>query len=407
MGLRWKSSCIGVVFCLLFCLVSSYASAEIKVGNLKIIPELSVSQIYDTNIYQNTTVAANGTPVDVRKDFITITTPGLRLIYDFGGKHTFTLGGNVGINNYWHYTRNDFGDYNGNAALNLKFTNIDFDFGQTYQNSYMKRSNDDPTNRMRPFESWNSNISMAYKFADRWKIKPFYTRLDQAFRSDLDRSQSYIKETSGISLFYRFTPRTSALVEYNYVGKDFKNSDNSDHRDNIIYAGLSFYDPEGKINGDIKGGYAWAKYNHDVVNRENKPKTWVMVGDLMYAFSAYTNVALNLGRYHDDDVDSGNASYDVTSAGLTLQHLFTQKIGGTGKVSYRQSDYLDAMKDNIENQMKKRTDKTWDFGVGAFYKIQKWLEARLDYQYTTKDSNFQAYQYNENKVMFKVSVTTP
>ena len=377
MGIKAKVLFIGIVFCVIICISLNYASAEIKAGNLKIVPELTVSQVYDSNIYQNSNVAADGTPADVKNDYITTTTPGLKLIYEFGGEHKFILGGNVGINNYWRYTKNNYEDYNANGALNLRFTKIDFDLSQTYQNSYMKRSNDDPSNRMRHFESWKSNVSAAYKFADRWKIKPFYIRQDEAFVSDLDRTQSYVKNTPGISLFYRFTPRTSALVEYNYVDKNFKFSDNSDHRDNIIYAGLSFFDREGrKLNGDIKGGYGWTRYNHDVVNRDNKPQTWVMEGNLLYALSAYTNAALNLARYHDDDVDSGNASYNVTSAGFILQHLFTEKIGGMGMVSYRQGDYLDDIRDNVDKQMKKRTDKIWDFGVGAFYRIQKWLETK-------------------------------
>ena len=43
----------------------------------------------------------------------------------------------------------------------------------------------------------------------------------------------------------------------------------------------------------------------------------------------------------------------------------------------------------------------------GFYRIQKWLETRLEYQYTNKDSNFRAYEYDENKVTFKISITTP
>ena len=103
-----------------------------------------------------------------------------------------------------------------------------------------------------------------------------------------------------------------------------------------------------------------------------------------------------------DDTNFGNASYESTLAAATFQHFFTDKIGATATVQYWLSDYLDNFTEPVTGISKQRTDKRWDLGAGLIYKVQKWLETRLEYQYINRNSNFETYSFDENRIMFKI-----
>ncbi|MCE5281404.1 MAG: outer membrane beta-barrel protein, partial [Deltaproteobacteria bacterium] len=69
---------------------------------------------------------------------------------------------------------------------------------------------------------------------------------------------------------------------------------------------------------------------------------------------------------------------------------------------YNRSEYQEETAEPITGIFKKRTDNAYSFGIGGFYNIQKYLKARLDYNYIKRDSNFEGYSFNENRAMFKV-----
>jgi len=369
-----------------------YARAEIKYGNIRIYPEIYVQEMFRDNIYQ--------TQRDKNSDFITTIAPSLTMAYLFG-PNSFRIGYRAGFLQYARFSKNNYVDQNGFTSLNLRFpSGLDIDAQYDYKNSVRERTAE--IARQRPYEESIGNLGVAYKFADRWKARAFWTYDDLAFKSDrFDRTESYTQNTYGAQLYYRLTARMSTLVEYNYIYKDFFSSDNSDHKDNLIYAGVAF-DPAGKLKGELKGGYGWKKFKNSLAGRNNSPKTWIIAMNATQDFTKRTSLALNASRGFQDDTDFGNASYTATSVSLALQHMLTSKIGGVIGGGFSENAYLDDTREPVTNVLKKRTDKIWSANVGLFYNIQRWLEARLEYSYQDKDSNFQNYSFRENRVWFRV-----
>ncbi|HEY3277347.1 MAG TPA: outer membrane beta-barrel protein [Syntrophorhabdaceae bacterium] len=385
----------GALACLVMIIFCGSARAEWGMGNLKIYPEFSVAETYRSNIYQ--------TQSDRKSDWITTTRAGARMEYKFGAKHMLTMGYNAGFLNYTHNTTNNYWDHVAHSLLSLNFPGgLEVNLGTRFLKSTIEQTA--TVAHTRPYERSFTDFSTAYRFADRWKAEAKYNREQLSFDHTVDKGQNFWQNLYGGVMYYRFTARTSALTEYNYVQKTFPNNRVANSSSNNMYFGVAF-DPAGKLRGDFKAGYGWKQFDHDLATRDNSPKNWIMAANLIQDFTKYTSVSFNAARSFYDDTDFGNASYIGTGAGATFQHFFTQKIGSTATAIYRYNEYLDYNADPVTAQQKKRVDKRWDFGVGAIYRMNRWIEGRLEYQYITKNSNFETYSFDENRVMLKIIVT--
>lgn len=373
------------------------APAEIKVGRLKINPEIGAQETYRSNIYQ--------TENDRKSDLVTSIIPGLGLEYNFGDRHSLTAGYLGTWNNYAKYSQNNYWDHRAFANLSLRFPG-GFDLGleQRYVNTWEERSAN--INRQRHYTENISGISGAYRFGNRWKAEARYNRDDFGFSSSQDRVYNYVSDLYGGTLYYRFLPRTAALVEYQHIVKGHDVGNTYDSTADIVYLGVQF-DPAGKLKGDIKFGYGWKDYDERLAGRENSPNSWMAATNVRFDQSKYTSYEFQARREFQDDYDFDNSPYYLTLLSFTAQHYFTYKIGAAATVAYQQSDYTDDGRDPVTRVLGKRKDDRWTFRIGNFYNIQKYLKTRLDYEYITRDSNFNTYSFNEHRVMFKVVLSAP
>lgn len=377
--------------------VVAESPAEIKVGRLKVNPEIGVQEAYRSNIYQ--------TENDTKSDMVTSIIPGVGLEYNFGDRHLLKAGYVGTWNNYARYSSNNYWDHRAFANLSLRFPG-GFDLGleQKYVNTWEERSAN--INRQRHYEENISGISGAYRFSNRWKAEARYNRDDFSFSSSQDRSSNYISDLYGGTLYYRFLPRTAALVEYQHIVKTYDVSGIHDSTADLVFLGVQF-DPAGKLKGDVKFGYGWKDYDESLPGRNNSPNSWMAATNVRFDQSKYTSYEFQARREFQDDYDFGNSPYYLTLLSLTAQHYFTYKIGAAATVAYQQSDYTNDAREPETLELGKRKDDRWTFRVGGFYDIQKYLKTRLDYEYITRDSNFNTYSFDEHRVMFKIVLSAP
>jgi hypothetical protein len=368
--------------------------ADIRYENFTLLPELDLQEMYRSNLFL--------TQSDKKSDYVTTVTPGIGLKYLFG-QSEFDLGYKVGFVNFAKYSANNYTDQRANALLHLVAPGgLEFTLGDNFTQSTIERIQL-MTHQM-PFHDNFLNAVAGYSFADRWKIDVKYNREDMAFAEHQDRGAEYSTNLVGTSLYYRFLPRMSGLVEYDYSVKDFVVARSADHKDQLTYLGVAF-DPTAKLRGTFKVGYGWKEFDTAVVGRNNSPHSWIMAGQVVNDFDPRTSLTFDAQRAMADDTQLLNASYTYTTAALTLQHYFTDKIGGNASTFYRSREYLDNLTEPVTGALKKRSDSTWGGGLAAFYNIQKWLQARLEYQYTDTRSNFDQYSYTDNRIMFKIVLT--
>lgn len=366
--------------------------AELKLGNLRLYPEIGMEEMYRSNIYQ--------TEWDRKSAYITSILPGIRGNYVFGGKHSLDLGYS-GVGQYYsRYTENDYWNNTAWGNLNLRFNGgLDLSAEHRYINNWLERSAF--IDHQRHYVENLTRAIAAYQFADRWKAQVNYVRDDYSMSSSRDSIYSYLSNLYGGALLYRFTPRTSGLMEYQYITKKYDDNDFYDSKVNQVFVGLNF-DPEGKLAGKVKVGYGWKEFEKSLPGRDTKSNTWVAEANLVQNFSKYTSLGLSGLRAFQDDNEYGNMPFYRTNAALTLQHYFTAKIGGTAMAGYENADYQKETAEPITGIFKKREDNAYSTGIGAFYNIQKYLKARFEYNYIKRDSNFEGYSFDENRVMFRI-----
>ncbi len=377
---------------LLVLLIPCSGFAELKLGNLRLYPEIGIEEMYRSNIYQ--------TDRDRKSDFITSILPGIRTEYLFGGDHSLNLGYSGAWKNYARYSTNNYWDNRLWGDLRLRFPGgIDFGVEHRYINNWYERSVF--IDRQRHYIENVTDAKAAYRFADRWKAQLQYTRDDFSMSSRRDGIYSYLSDLYGGSLFYRLTARTSGLIEYQHIVKAFDTSDIYDSTVDQAFLGLNF-DPAGKLAGRVKFGYGRKEYDRSLPGRDTRSNTWVADVDLVQNFTKYTSLAFSILRAFQDDTFYANVPYYRTAASLILQHYFTRKIGGRAMTWYDRADYQEKTIERYTGIFKERTDNVYSTGIGAFYDIQKYLKVRLDYNYINRDSNFEDFSFGENRVMFKI-----
>ena len=382
---------IGLLIGALSILLVGPVRADIRYQNFTLLPGLDLQETFRSNVFM--------TQSDKKSDYVTTVTPSMGLKYLFG-QSSFDLGYKVGFVNFAKYSANNYQDHRANALLHLVAPGgLEFTLGDNFTKSVLERMQ--LMTHQEPFHQNLLNAAAAYSFADRWKIEAKYNRDDLALDESRDRGADYTNNLVGTSLYYRFLPRMSGLVEYDYAVKDFTYDHVADHKDKLAYLGVAF-DPVGKLKGTFKVGYDWKEFDTAVAGRDNSPRSWIMAGKLVDDFDARTSLTLDAFRALADDTLVANASYVYTATALTLQHLFTTKIGSSATISYQEREYLDNQTEPVTGQLKKRHDEIWSGGVAGFYNIQKWLQARLEYQYLDDKSNFDKYSYIDNRIIFKL-----
>lgn len=391
-----KRTAVVFVFTLMMCgfclFLVTPARADVGYGRFTLLPEIALEETWRSNIFL--------TQSDRKSDFVTSIAPGLGLKYLFGEDNSLALGYRVGFLEFAKYSNLDYQDHRAYGLL--KFVapgGLQLTLGDNFTKSAVEPIG--IITRERPYYDNIANGSAAYGFADRWRIEGKVSREDDAWGEPADRIYEYGYTLMGMDLYYRLVPRMSGLVEYDYAVKDFVTARIDDHKDQLAYLGLAF-DPTGKLKGTFKVGYGWKEFDEDIVGRDNTPHSWVMAVQLVDDFDSRTKATLDTQRAFADDSDAGNASYIDTLASLSFQHYFTGKIGGMGKVSYQQGDYVDRFADPVTGQMVKRLDKVWVFGAAGFYDIQKWLQVRLEYQFQDRNSNVETYSYIDHRVVFRL-----
>jgi hypothetical protein len=387
-----RKLCISSLFIGAFIVILSHiVSAEIRLGHFTLLPEITFQEMYRSNLYQTESTKVS--------DFVTTIAPGIGLGYTFG-RNSAALDYKVGFFNFAHYSTNNYQDHRANGLLKFPFPG---GFELALTDNFTKSTSEASAviDRQRPYYQNLFSSTGSYKFADRWKVEVKYQKDDLRFDSSNDRSSQSSSDLVGMSLYYRLRPRLSTLIEYDYAIKDFAGSDISNYKEQLAYIGVDF-DPKGKLRGSFKAGYGWKNFNNNMAGRDNSPHSWIMAGQLVQNFSSSTSLTLDAKRALLDDSVTENALYTDTMIGLGVQHFFTGKIGGLGSLSYRQADYQQLQTEPVTGVDKKRGDRTWTFGAGGIYNIQKWLQTKLEYQYITNDSNFYSYSYNDHRAIFKV-----
>lgn len=195
----------------------------------------------------------------------------------------------------------------------------------------------------------------------------------------------------GVSAFYKFWPKTSLFVEYNFSDIDFDGGTSTDSSENRYYVGAT-WDMTAKTRGTLKLGYIEKDFDAPALEDQEGFSVELQT---QHNLSPKRGLQINAFRkFNESDFDSAS-TFLSTGIDIALLQRFTEKWSGTFDVSFENNDY-------------KGFDRTDDlFGVGPALRFEprKWLIFDLGYHYYLNDSNITTYDYEINQVYFRATLS--
>jgi len=396
---------------------SAMAVGNIKIGQIEVHPFITEKGMWDSNIDLN---ADNGTPGEERKsDYINTLTPGVT----FQLKKPLldvSVGGLVDIVRYKDYDKNDAENYTIN--LNAQYgsigrTGLYFKVNEQFvdtRDPYSQSGVGDPRYKEGIATKREANIAgveVGYGLADRLALHLNYTNNYQKYDEDVDKDSNERNHIVGPTLYYKILPKTFALLEYKFTDTNYFDYDTKglsgcgkDSENHNVDVGL-FWDQTAKLNGSVKVGYYWKKWDNVQNNAGNTLEdleTWTVTTHLGWKPLTRTTIWLDLTRGEIDSVDDTYYSYDQFVANFELIQKVGSKILVMAGLRYEIDDY---------NSSARATEKKFDLyqaNAGINYQIMKWLSAGISYTYKEKNANrinsaTKDEEYKDHQTMFKIT----
>lgn len=359
----------------------AFSAGNLHYGALEIHPFVALKETYNDNIF--------AVPNNTTGDWITTINPGIKLALPYR-RHLFTAEYNAVINAYSKYSSEDTTDHNAKVLADFKLGSL---FGLTLSDTYTKGHEprvSSTSGEIEKFERNASSVTATYQLADRSKIQMDYTRTKWNFMLSDYRSRN--EDLVSTYFYYRFMPKTSAFVEYDWknVGYDQK-VNGLDSMVNSGFLGLA-WEMSASTRGTVKGGYMYKKYN--AADQEDYG-TWGASADISHAFSDYSLLKIIALREVNESSALGTRYFVTTGAYAEYIHKLTYKISAVARTSYGVDDYSNAIAPDTES----RYDKTFLAGVGLKYQMRDWLEFALDYNYQNRNSNLPVNDLTQNTYM--------
>jgi hypothetical protein len=93
----------------------------------------------------------------------------------------------------------------------------------------------------------------------------------------------------------------------------------------------------------------------------------------------------------------------ITTLGVT--YALTPKITIIPRGYFEVDRFNQAVLDPSTNRTEKRLDYLYGGGIGIRYDLQKWIRLDAGYDYQGRNSNFNGFSYDDNRVTFSVALS--
>lgn len=367
---------------------------SLVIGGTVLTPTLSVSEAYDDNVW-----AAPGKDVD---SMVTTIAPSL-LLGALDGLNSYLIRYDL-VREEVHSSSDDSHtdhDFLASAHLEINARNR-LDFNANYVKRTARR---DTTNRLfgeTGNKSKSFDVGAMYGFgaeSARTQIELGVNkgrlRYDNNFNSG-SFTREKERDTTGLNttLYYRLTGKTKALAEVIYTDYDYESAASLLNGDSRAYrAGLE-WEATAKTTGRVSVGREHKRFDKGSQSSLSKPSWAASVEWQPRTYSTFT-----LGSYRL--IEEGSAtetSIDTTSTDLGWVHDWTSDLSSNIGYTIAKQDY-----DGLSNNG--REDDIDTARVGLTYKMLRWMDVGLNYQFHDTESNDPNSEYDRNVVGLNITVS--
>jgi hypothetical protein len=357
-------------------------------------PRLTVEAEYDDNIFLE--------PSDEQDGFIFHAKPGFSVAIPFSGdQHMFSLSYEADLAAFTDFDDQNYNNHFVTGALDFNFPRFYVKTADNLRKTSL-RADTEFTDRIDRFENLYS-IYAGTKELNRLSFETGY-QLFSAFYIDdefefIDRFEHLVS----VAAKYRLFAHTLSSLRYGHGfikypdAEDFVGGTDRDGDYDQISVGL-----EGellaKMIGNVSIGYESRDYNND----QDLSDIIFLVSVTEY-FTPKTALSLSYQRAAKESVFIGNNFYFSNSVGLVLDQKLLWGVSGKFAVSYQNNEYDQSTV--IDGVSDERNDDIFGISVGLLYPVRDWLTTGVEYGYANRDSNFEDFEYKDNRVVWRTTAS--
>jgi hypothetical protein len=226
---------------------------------------------------------------------------------------------------------------------------------------------------------------------------------------DLERKVREGEVEVGLKLW----PKTTLLFSEVYGDVKHETGEKSDSRFYDTLIGLRGK-PTAKIAVEMKIGYR----DQDYDDYDDDFKSVIYNGSIMYELSSRDVLRLNFLRTTNDTVANENAYYAASYIITSFTHNFTDRFSGNLDFTYEVDEYPSVTKEEdiigwvdeygiwrpaaTGASFLRRKEDFMSAGFGFSYRTTKRLAFDFQYEFRMRNSNFDPFDYENNRVSFGV-----
>ena len=381
---------------------------RIRFNNLKVIPGITLQEVYDDNIYLGS--GSNNTIELKESDLITHIMPSLGLDYSLHarGDLSFNYIGDLAYyndndTNDWQTHKGEFNfNYQAPGGIIFDINTIHTDAEDPYGNLELYRIGL-KTER----QGTDLKAKIAYSFGNRFQVLAYYNYYKQDYELERDYTQDWDIKEFGAGFQTRLLPKTWAFFRYHFGERDYfthptgtgvNESNDSDFDWNRVNFGLT-WESGAKLEGELNFGYQLMDYKNAVDgegDRYDGKDTWIAATSISYTATPTVGLALSLTRALRETGSGDNEYFEDTGIGVNMKKAIKSKFILTVGGVYSVNDY------NIP-LTRTREDDIYKVNIGLDYLIQDWLNAGVGYKYEEKDSNYSENDYADTQFIILLS----
>jgi hypothetical protein len=399
---------MGIIFSLCFAAGVGAQEGRINFGKLKIVPTLTVEEVYDDNIY-----LSSGIVEPEEDDWITHIKPGVAFSYTFPERGALVVGYRGDFAYYGEHDMNTWQSHEGYLSFNyaapagliMGIEDTFLDTADPYGSANQYKLGTPNTER------WNNdlNTKVGYNFSNRFRVLAYYNHYIQSYDLIEDKTQDYDDNEFGGGVEIRLLPKTWVFVRYHYGYRDFSShplfagtdeTNDADFDWHRVNMGLT-WDSGAKLSGEVNFGYGWYDYDNllDPTGGAYDDKgTWLAKTAIDFAATPKTTLSLSITRALRAVASDTREYYEDTSIYLGVRQIILPKLSMEVNGLYSRNDYTLPV-------LLPREHDNYEGNIALDYQIRRWLKAGIGYKYMEKNSNYIADEYTDNQVSVSVTGT--
>jgi Putative beta-barrel porin 2 len=362
---------------------------DLNLPGFKVTPFITQRVEYESNVFQ--------TPSHAQDDIIFKTIPGILIELPLG-RHRLDLGARMEILRFADLDKQDTEHYFVYGKFSLNFPG---GLSASLKEDLAQTSDPPGTELTGRIESFTNTLAPSIEFAlaRRFSIGADYVWTHVSFDStvkELDRDE----HTWGLTGFYKVAPKTDLLLNLAYGIKTF---DSATERDVSRYIGVVGIRGEltSKLTSTFRAGWEMRQSDRSALTDYNGP---VLGGDWIYQPTERTRITLITERFAAESVSNENLFYIANFVTLGAEHKFTSKLLGSARLFGGMNQYPNKAA-KLNSRSAWREDDILGVGLGIDYQIQRWLAVGADYSHTRRYSNFDQFDYKDDVVGVKVTLS--